>query len=440
MPLTSWLKYHAMTMLAGPALLRVQRFRSYLRRRRRPPDPDSPLGPRLASASRLRELMFGHYLEGRYVHGVHPVAWVTSGAPVELLRALGYFVLYPENHAAICAAQHKAGDLCAHAEGAGYSMDLCSYARTDIGSVLSGQSPVGKLPRPDLLVACTNICQTVLQWYRALAEHLKTPLAVVDTPFLFEQEPGEHQIDYVAQQLQELAEAAARVAGRRFELASLKKVLALSKEATLLWGEILDQNRRRPAPLTAFDQFVHLAPIVSLRGLPECVHYYRHLLAECRRRADHGVGAVKEERVRLVWDNLPIWFNLRKMSHQLASRGFGLVAATYTNAWAECAPLIDPAEPVRSGARVYSSVILNRGLGHRKNALLRMCKDFSASGVLFHSDRSCKPYSLGQYLLKDELEKEGIRGLVLEADHSDPRVFAQEQITARLEAFMESFD
>jgi benzoyl-CoA reductase/2-hydroxyglutaryl-CoA dehydratase subunit BcrC/BadD/HgdB len=59
---------------------------------------------------------------------------------------------------------------------------------------------------------------------------------------------------------------------------------------------------------------------------------------------------------------------------------------------------------------------------------------------VLHSDRSCKPYSIGQVDLKERLAGElGIRVLLLEADHSDPRAWAREQGENRLAAFMESF-
>ena len=44
---------------------------------------------------------------------------------------------------------------------------------------------LGRLPRPDLLACCTNICQTVLYWYRDLAARLRVPLVVIDTPFVY---------------------------------------------------------------------------------------------------------------------------------------------------------------------------------------------------------------------------------------------------------------
>jgi benzoyl-CoA reductase/2-hydroxyglutaryl-CoA dehydratase subunit BcrC/BadD/HgdB len=60
---------------------------------------------------------------------------------------------------------------------------------------------------------------------------------------------------------------------------------------------------------------------------------------------------------------------------------------------------------------------------------------------VLHSDRSCKPYSIGQVDLKERLAAEtGIRVLLLEADHSDPRAWSREQADNRLTAFMESFE
>ena len=128
--------------------------------------------------------MSHHYFQGRYADGAVPVAWVTSGFPVEILRALGFHTVYPENHAALCGVQRLTPEYSDVAEGRGYSRDLCSYVRTDLGSVLSGKTPVGRLPRPQLLACCTNICQTVLYWYRELSRHLGVPLVLVDTPFV----------------------------------------------------------------------------------------------------------------------------------------------------------------------------------------------------------------------------------------------------------------
>ena len=86
-----------------------------------------------------------------------------SGAPIKILVARGIASVYPENYGALCGARRVATSLCQAAEAKGYSQDLCSYARSHIGSVLDRrEAPMGGLPKPDLLVACNNICGALL--------------------------------------------------------------------------------------------------------------------------------------------------------------------------------------------------------------------------------------------------------------------------------------
>ena len=197
-------------------------------------------------------------------------------------------------------------------------------------------------------------------------------------------------------------------------------------------------SHARPAPITAFDEFIHMAPIVEMRGEPFTVDYYRELLAELEERAAKGVGALKHETKRLLWDNLPIWHRIRWFSELLSERGVALVASTYTNAWGELAEMIDPARPIESAARVYIHPILNQGAGHKLATIERMVRDYQADGVILHSDRSCKPYSIGQIDQRNNLATRlGVPALLLEADHSDPRSFSEEQVRSRLAAYLE---
>lgn len=129
---------------------------------------------------------------------------------------------------------------------------------------------------------------------------------------------------------------------------------------------------------------------------------------------------------------------MRWLAERLGERGATLVASTYTNAWGELAELIDPEHPMEGAARVYMHAILNRGTGHKLDTMRRMAKDYSADGVILHSDRSCKPYSIGQVGQRERLsDKLGVPALLLEADHNDPRSFSEEQVSTRLDAFVE---
>jgi bcr-type benzoyl-CoA reductase subunit B len=385
--------------------------------------------------------MTRHYFLSRYAQGARPVAWVTSGAPVELLRAFGFYTVYPENHSALCGAKGMGGELCRTAEESGFSQDLCSYARIDLGTALSGRTPAGRLPRPDLLFASNNICQTVAHWYTVLSDRWGIPLLLLDTPFNHEGEPGESGVDYMAAQLEAMIPVLERVSGRPFQGNRLREALALSKETAETWGEVLGTMKASPSPMTIFDAFVHLAPVVSLRGLPVALAYYRTLLDELRQRVAQGVGGVREERKRLMWDNIAIWYKVRDYATLFAERGMNFVTATYTNAWAETAPFMDPERPLESIARTYSRVILNNSLEHRLRLMEDLIRTFRVDGLVIHSARSCKPYSVGQYDLKRLLmERMEVPSVVIEADIADERAYSEEQARTRLEAFLEGME
>jgi benzoyl-CoA reductase/2-hydroxyglutaryl-CoA dehydratase subunit BcrC/BadD/HgdB len=197
--------------------------------------------------------------------------------------------------------------------------------------------------------------------------------------------------------------------------------------------------KNRPAPATIFDAFIHLAPIVSLRGLPVALDYYSLMLKELEERAAAGIAAVVGEKKRLMWDNIAIWYKIREFSELFAEHGCNFVAATYTNAWAETIHLLDRARPFESLARTYSLVILNNNLKHRIRLMAKMAEEYGVDGLVIHSARSCKPYSVGQYDIKRLLtENLSLPSVVIEADIADSRAYSQGQTETRLESFFES--
>jgi benzoyl-CoA reductase/2-hydroxyglutaryl-CoA dehydratase subunit BcrC/BadD/HgdB len=71
----------------------------------------------------------------------------------------------------------------------------------------------------------------------------------------------------------------------------------------------------------------------------------------------------------------------------------------------------------------------------------RLIKEYQVDGLVIHSARSCKPYSVGQYDLKRLLmERLEVPSVVIEADITDSRVYAEEQTRTRLEAFFEAME
>lgn len=367
-----------------------------------------------------------------------PLAWVTSGAPVELLRAFKIHPAYPEQFAALYSTHKVTVALCEVAEAAGYSQDLCSYARSNIGGVLRPDlAPFGGMPKPDLLVACNNICGTVLKWYEVLARHFNIPLLVLDTPFL----PGEMTPQakaYVLEQLQKMISELEKITGRRFNEDDLAKQMALSREVTSLWKETREYCRSIPSPLNAPDLFIHMAPIVVLRGTQSGIDYYRLLKTEVAERAAQGQGALENERFRLVWDNIAIWPQIFGFYKLFSERGACFVTDTYTGGWA-----MDLAEgpPLEILTATYTQIFLNRSAEYRTKQLIDLIKEYNAHGFVMHSNRSCKPYSLVQEVIRRQVMREtGVPGLMIEADMADPRAYAKEPVRNRVQAFLETLE
>ena len=375
-------------------------------------------------------------LWGRPLH--RPLAWITSGAPVEILRALGIDCVYPENFGAICGARRVAPDLCRVAEAAGYSQDLCSYARAGIGAALRPDlAPMGGLPRPDLLVTCNNICGTVLKWYEVLARRWHVPLFMIDTPFVAG-EPEEHAVSYVRAQLREMIAELERFTGRRLRAGQLRQRIMLSNEAVRLWGEIRGLCRARPSPLNIPDLFVHMAPIVVLRGTTAAVIHYRKLHREVRERVRTGQAAVPGEKYRLLWDNIAIWYQLYRFYQQFSERGAAFVTDTYTGGWSVA---VDAGEPLESLARTYTAIFLNRGVDFRARQMIDLIRDFGVDGFVMHANRSCKPYSLVQEEIRRRvIAATGVPGLVVEADMTDARAYDQERVRSKVQTFMEALE
>lgn len=391
---------------------------------------------KLETSKDLTRLMTRYYATRKVVGKVRPLAWVTSGAPVEILVGMGVSTVYPENYGALVGAQRAAVPLAQVAEERGYSPDLCSYARCHIGAVMDPRNaPQGGLPKPDLLVACNNICGTVLKWYQTLAEELHAPLFLVDAPY--QHEPGlpDHVVQYVAAQLEDLIAWVSRQTGRKMNEKKFREALRLSNEAIALWREIRELCQARPSPLNAPDLFLTMAPIVVLRGSSDAVTFYRKLKAEVEERVARGQGALLEERYRLLWDNIAIWHRLFRLFNLFTEAGACFVVDTYTNAWATS---VETDEPILGLARTYSQVYINQSLQARADLMTDLVQRFQVDGLVLHSNRSCKPYSLGQYDLLDRVsQRTGAPGLVLEADMCDTRLYAEEPIKNRVQAFLD---
>ena len=395
----------------------------------------------LAATKMMKEVMGRYYLElmsGRQEG--KKTAWCTSVGPAELLRAMGFNVYFPENHGAMLGATRMATDLIPLANARGFSPDICSYLTSDIGSYLKGESPFHKMkmagpPRADVLVYNTNQCRDVKDWFQFYAREWNAPCLGISTPrAIGELEPS--IIEDVARQTESLVGPLEEVAGAKLDPARLKATVELSRRCTVLWKAVLDTAVSVPAPITFFDDTIHMGPAVVLRGHADAVAYYEVLLAELKARIAAGAAAVEGERFRIYWEGMPIWGKLRDLATQFAELRTAVVASTYCNSWVF--EDLDPADPFRSMARAYTNLFICRSEDYKEKHLEHMAAKFRVHGILYHDSKTCPNNSNNRYQMPQRLQaRTGRPFLVVHGDLNDLRLYSEEQARTNIEAFVE---
>ncbi len=377
--------------------------------------------------------------------GRQKVAWCTSVGPAELLRAMGFAVHFPENHAAMLGATRMSTDLIPAANAIGYSPDICSYLTADIGAYLKGVSPLAKAypgidgpPRPDVLVYNTNQCRDVQDWFAWYARELDVPCIGITSPKNFT-EVSDILIDDVSRQIEALIPTLEEVAGAPLDMQQLQATVALSRECTELWRQVLETAASAPAPLTFFDGTIHMGPAVVLRGTQQAVDYYRQLLAELEERVSARVGAVDDEKYRIYWEGMPIWGRLRQHSELFAGLHASVLVSTYCSSW--IFPDFDASDPIRSMAKAYLGLFIVRSDAYKEAYIKHMLEKFKIDGIIYHDAKTCPCNSNSRYGMPQRLEREtGIPSLVISGDLNDLRCVSDEQTRTNVEAFIEQLE
>ncbi len=375
-----------------------------------------------------------------------PVAYMLVGGNLtEIVRAFGYEVVFPEIVALNCAIKHVSLPNILNAESQGYGLDVCGYVKNDLGlQEMGGETPFGKIPKPDLLVCSFSGCYVYVKWWEALAERYGVPLFVFDVPYMRDHAPQSEDLAYVVAQLEEFIEFLEKTTGRSFDRAELARVLAHSRRAEEGWVRYLRSGARRPSPIEAyFEAVFYMFPINVLRGTAAAADFYATVNAEVDERVRLGMYPVPEEKYRVVVEGVPPYPSYRTFWDFFRHWGAVSVAATYPKVGGlfDRGFLHDPARPLESIAEYSLGAYVNQSWPLRRELIADYVHDYDADAVVIHGIKSCRSFTAGQGDLRDWLIHErGVPTLYLESDHEDPRYFAPAQVKNRMDAFFESLE
>ena len=316
----------------------------------------------------------------KYAHGRTPekkVAWVTAFTPIEILEALGISYYYPESYAAVIAASEREQPFLEKSRQGCLCCDCCSYSCCIEGSLEVDDSPRGTLPRPDILIATNNQCNTLPNWWNILAERYNVPLIIIDYPG--ELVAYDRAYKYVTVQHKDLIARLEEFSGNKLDENVLDHFISNSCESVYWWKKVVEVFPKREInPTTLFDDISYL---ITTRCNPNTAELYKALYEEV-----NNLPKADEKLIPLFWLGYPLWYHPDRYLSECLD-GFRICGSNYITWWN-----LD-----YSGKNVYERLFsaynytfLNLSQNTRTAQLTKLIKDTGAICAVTLHNKSCK--------------------------------------------------
>lgn len=326
-------------------------------------------------------LMREYYKDfSKYAKGKKPeykIAWVTSFVPVEILEALGIHYYYPESYAAVLAASGKGQELIAEGERQYLSRDCCSYSCCFEGCVSLERGPRGIPPKPDVLIAANNQCNTLPNWWNLLAHRYQAPLIVLDYPG--EAADRDHAFAYVTKQHEDFIQQMEALSGRSLCMETLASVIKKSERSILAWNDLADELAVREVSPTAL--FDGISFLVTARCKEETELLYRAMGTEAQ-----SAALAEGKQIPIFWLGYPLWYHPKRYLAEILD-GFRVCGSDYITWWS-----LDYTgnTPLESLFEAYNYTFLNLTLETRTRRLMAGIQKSKAVCTVTLHNKSCK--------------------------------------------------
>ncbi len=371
----------------------------------------------------------------------------TAGMPVEFLLAFDIFPAFPEAYACMSGQAGITRHLIEHAEGMGYSPDLCSYMKVNIAAMDRGYpSNFGGCPVPDLYIASNGVCDTQAKWFENQARKYGRPFFAFDVPSPVSGSDDaklEIDFDYEVAQMRDLIRFLEKTTGKKFSEEKFMGIVAKSQEVCGLYLEIYEYRKRLPSPYYFEIQRSFMFPQFGMWDLDGALKYYRGVLKKIKKRYDGTPSSKtgKPEKYRLMWEGITLWYGI-DLYKELAARGAHVVYEPYTHAGAMRRKKTRTfEETLREMARENISNFYTLDLEQRIPFFEQKIREYGIDGLILHANLSCRPSSTGLQDLKAAVEESmKIPVLILNCDMNDPRAYSPGQILTRVDAFVEMME
>ncbi len=354
---------------------------------------------------------------------LHPEreALVSIFTPCELLQTFGYAPMMAEAVSCYINGARAERGFIDYAQENGLPETFCSYHKTLLGGMLSGV-----LPRPKVIVNTSLACDANNLTFRMAAREFQVPQFYIDVPY----EVSEDSVQYVTDELKELAGFLEEDAGKKLDMDLLKQHVACAGRTMKKFASCQQAKRDVWLSNDMTDELYEIFANKVLLGMPQIERFADHLLRDLKK-------AEKTRGIRLLWMHT-IPYNLTPLRTLMNFSDRVQIVACDMNYDEFCRT--DPEKPFESMARrlVYDS--FNGPAERRIKRSIAMAKKLKADGVVYFCHWGCKQTMASSNLAAQMLEEAGFPALVLDGDGVDTTSSSNGQLMTRIEAFVEMLE
>ena len=261
---------------------------------------------------------------------------------------------------------------------------------------------------------------------------------------------NENNIKFMVKELRELVTFVERLLKKKMDWDKLEEIVDDIIEMNRIWFETNEFRKAKPCPMHSRDFWTCMTGCLYPAGdLKVLVNLYQDLYDEIKERVDKNVGAIDNEKYRMVFGELPPWHSL-KLFDRLAERGWNFVIES----WAYHPPipidLTNISDPIEKMARFTNQWLT----GYYKEAMkarewwgyfaypyLEYARQFHCDGALLHPLITCRTATNHLYMVSDRLMKTiKVPSLIVEGDIVDLKLFDPEDAMRKAEAFEETME
>ena len=144
-----------------------------------------------------------------------------------------------------------------------------------------------RMPKPDFVLCCNNICNCMTKWYENIARMANIPLVMIDIPYNNDVDVDDSKVRYVRAQFDAAIKQLEKISGRKFDEKKFEEACKNANRTARAWLKVCDYLQYKPAPMSGFDLFNHMADVVTARARVDAAEAFELLAKDLEDRHLH---------------------------------------------------------------------------------------------------------------------------------------------------------